>query len=292
MTKVLVLGATGRQGGAVARQLVERGHDVTALVRDAGSVGARSLAAADVRVRQGDLGDGDAVVGAVRGQEAVFGLSIPFGEGGKEEEVLAGRLLVEAAADVHLVYSSVRGGDRLDETGVDHADAKQLVEAYLRQRDALATVIGPVYFMENALAVDFSGLRRGVLSTPLTPGKRLDQVAVADIAGIAVHAIEHPETMIGRRVDVASDSITGEEAAAILSDVLGRDVPYEQLSLDVVRQYTGEEFVAMWESFETTTDHLDIAALRGEYPQVHWHSYRDWAESVDWDAALNSPAPW
>ncbi len=288
MTRVLVLGATGRQGGAVARQLTGRGHEVTALVRDIESPGARSLAGLGVHVLPGDLRDTDALTRAVEGREAVFGLSIPFGEGGKDEEVRAGRALVDAAAELHLVYSSVRGGDRIDDSGVDHADSKQLVEAYLRERATPATVIGPVYFMDNALAVDFSGLRRGVFTTPLTPGKRLDQVAAADIAGVAVYAIENPEQMIGRRVDIASDSVTGAQAAAILSDAIGKEIPYEQLSLDVVRQFTGEEFVAMWESFEANDQFLDIATLHATYPEVEWHCYEKWARSVDWDAVLNA----
>jgi uncharacterized protein YbjT (DUF2867 family) len=292
MTNVLVLGATGRQGGEVARQLLERGHEVTALVRNVESLAALALSGLGVRTAEGDLRDTVTLARAVAGHEAVFGLSIPFGNGGKNEEVEAGRALVDAAADVHLVYSSVRGGDQLDESGVDHADSKQLVEAHLRERATPATVIGPVYFMDNALAVDFSGLRRGVLSTPLTPGKRLDQVAVADIAAMAVHAIEHPDTMVGRRVNVASDSVTGANAAAILSRVIGKEIPYEQLSLDIVRQYTGEEFVTMWESFENNDDHLDIAGLHAEYPEVAWHSYERWAETIDWDAVLNAPSSW
>lgn len=292
MTRALVLGATGRQGGEVARQLAGRGHEVTALVRDTEAPGATALAELGVRLVAVDLRDVASVESAITGQDAVFGLSIPFSEGGKDKEVRAGKALVDAAARVHLVYSSVRGGDRIEESGVDHADSKQLVEAYLRERATPATVIGPVYFMDNALAVDFSGLRRGVLSRPLTPGKRLDQVATADIAGMAVYAIEHPETMIGRRVDIASDSITGTEAAAILSRVIGSEVPYEQLPIDVVRQYTGEEFVAMWDSFEHNEHFLDIASLRAAYPEVAWHTYEQWARTIDWDRVLDAPPAW
>lgn len=292
MARVLVLGATGRQGGAVARQLTARDHEVTALVRDASSPGAQELADEGIRLTTGDLRSEEALAHAMSGHDAVFGLSIPFGEGGKDEEVRAGRALVDASAQVHLVYSSVRGGDRIDESGVDHADSKQLVEAYMRERSTPTTVIGPVYFMDNALAVDFSGLRRGVLSTPLTAHKRLDQVAVADIAGMAVYAIEHPDTMIGQRVDIASDSVTGAQAAEILSRVIGRDIPYEQLPIEVVRKYTGEEFVAMWESFEHNRDFLDIATLRARYPDVQWHSYESWARTVDWENIMSAAPSW
>ncbi|WP_370017842.1 NmrA family NAD(P)-binding protein [Planotetraspora sp. GP83] len=58
-----------------------------------------------VRLATGDLADRDALTKAVAGVEAVFGLSVPFGRGGKEEEVAQGRLLVDVAAalGVHLV---------------------------------------------------------------------------------------------------------------------------------------------------------------------------------------------
>ncbi|OYO08849.1 NmrA family transcriptional regulator [Enemella evansiae] len=292
MTRVLVLGATGRQGGAVARQLVERGHEVSALVRDPDTPNVSAVAALGVRIVAGDLRDPAAVRRAVVGHDAVFGLTVPFGPGGRAEEIQSGKALVDAAAETHLVFSSVRGGDRLDASGVDHADSKQVIEAYLRDRPVRSTVIGPVYFMDNALAVDFNGLRRGVLSTPLSPNKRLDQVAVADIAGMAVYAIEHPDTMIGRRVDIASDSVTGTEAAETLSRVIGRDIPYAQLPLHTVRERAGEEFVSMWESFERNEYFLDIASLHAEYPEVGWHSFEQWALAIDWEKILAAKASW
>ncbi|WP_262401432.1 NmrA family NAD(P)-binding protein [Actinomadura sp. CNU-125] len=203
------------------------------------------------------------------------------GPSGSDEEVAQGRLLADTAArlDVHLVYSSVKGTDRL-------ADSKQLIEAYLREQPVRATVLGPVYFIENALNLGFSRLGDGVLACPLTPGKPLDQVSVLDIAGMAVHAVENPDALIGERIDIASDRVTGQEAARILSEVLGREIPYQQMPLDMVRQWAGEEVATMFENFENNTDFLDLEALHTRYPDVHWHGYADWAKTVDWDRVL------
>ncbi|MDF2710878.1 MAG: NmrA family protein [Nonomuraea muscovyensis] len=288
MTRVVVIGATGKQGGAVADLLVQRGHEVVAYVRSAESPAAKALLAQGVRLATGDLADPDALQRACKGADAVFGLSVPFGEGGKDEEIAQGRLLVDTAArlDVHLVYSSVRGGDRLVATDIDHADSKQLIEAYVRERPVRATVLGPVYFMENVLNLGFSRLGDGILANPLTPGKPLDQVSVLDIAGMAVHAVENPDELAGERIDLASDRVTGQEAARILSEVLGREIPYQQLPLDMVRQWAGEDVATMFESFENNTDFLDIEALHARYPAVRWHSYAEWARTVDWDRIL------
>ncbi|MGW0201591.1 NmrA/HSCARG family protein [Nonomuraea sp. NPDC003201] len=288
MTKIVVIGATGRQGGAVADLLLRRGHEVVAYVRSEESPAAKALSAQGARLAAGDLADPDALQRACTDADAVFGLSVPFGEGGKDEEVAQGRLLVDTVArlDAHLVYSSVRGGDRLEATNVGHADSKQLIEAYLREQPVRATVLGPLYFMENALNLGFSRLGDGILANPLTPGKPLDQVSVLDIAGLAVHAIENPDELVGERIDIASDRVSGQEAARILSEVLGREIPYQQLPLDMVRQWAGEEVATMFESFENNTDFLDIETLHATYPAVRWHSYAEWAKTVDWDRVL------
>ncbi|WP_214410471.1 NmrA family NAD(P)-binding protein [Sphaerisporangium fuscum] len=290
MTAVLVIGATGKQGGAVTDLLLRRGHDVTAYVRSPESQAARSLAAQGVRLMAGDLADREALAKAAAGAEAVFGLSVPFGPGGMEQEIEQGRVLVDVAAGlgVHLVYSSVRGGDRTAAGGVEHAGSKQRIEAYLRGQDVRATVLGPVYFTENLLNLGFTGLGRGVLTMPLSPDKKLDQVTVLDIAGMAVHAIENPGDLVGRRVDLASDSVTGREAAAVLGRVIGREIPYEQMPIEQVRRWAGQEIAAMFQSFEENTQFLDTAALRERYPEVGWHDFEEWARTVDWDRLLAS----
>jgi uncharacterized protein YbjT (DUF2867 family) len=291
VTTVLVIGATGKQGGAVAGLLLDHGHDVVAYVRSPESPAARALATAGARLATGDLADPEALAGAARGVDAIFGLSVPFGSGGVDEEVAQGRLLVDTAAraDAHLVYSSVRGADRAAATDIDHADSKQLVEAYLRDRPVRATVLGPVYFMENALNVGFSRLTDGVLANPLSAAKPLDQVTVRDIAGLAVHAIETPDRYVGARIDVVSDRVTGEQAARVLGDVLGREIPYRRMPLDQVRQWAGDEIADMFQRFEDNTDFADIDALHADHPEVGWHSYADWARTVDWDRVLGSP---
>lgn len=289
MTHVLVIGATGKQGRAVADLLLAHGHDVSALVRSPGSPAAVELADAGARLVPGDLDDADSLHAAARGCDAVFGLTVPFGPGGPDAEAAQGRLVVDVArqSGAHLVHSSVRGGGRTVGTDIGHVDAKQVVEAYLREQDVRATVLGPVYFMENVLNLGFSGLADGVLANPLSPGKPLDQVTVLDIAGVAVQAVEQPDRFVGQRVDVASDRVTGEEAARILSDVTGRDIPYRQLPLEQVRRWAGDEIADMFQQFEDATDFLDLDTLHATYPEVRWHGYRDWALTVDWDRVLD-----
>lgn len=294
MSHVLVTGATGKQGGEVAAQLLTRGHDVTAYVRDPEAPAAQALAAKGARLATGDLADRDALTTAATGTDAIFGLSVPFGDGGKEQEVAQGRILVDVAEKHggHFVYSSVRGGDKTEESTIDHADSKQIIEAYLRQRDVPATVLGPVYFMENALNTGFTRLNEGLYSTPLSAGKPLDQVTVKDIAGMAVHAFEHPGELAGRRIDLASDRVTGAESARVLGEILGREVPYEVFPIAQVRRWAGDEIATMFEAFEANVDFVDIEALHAEFPEVRWHSFETWARAVDWEELLARPREW
>ena len=108
---VLVLGATGGQGGAVAAALLRAGRPVRALVRDPASPRARQLSAAGAQLAAGDFTDHDALVAGMRAISAVFALTTPF-EAGVAAEVVQGNAIIAAAAAArvpHLVFSSVAG---------------------------------------------------------------------------------------------------------------------------------------------------------------------------------------
>ncbi|MFD8198116.1 NmrA family NAD(P)-binding protein, partial [Streptomyces sp. NPDC059701] len=93
---IVVLAATGGQGGAVTRALVGRGARVRAVVRDPARQAARKLAAAGVEVVTGSLSDADSLTVAMAGVRAVFAYTTPF-EAGLEAEVAPGRAVIAAA---------------------------------------------------------------------------------------------------------------------------------------------------------------------------------------------------
>src|SRR5512138_2941811 len=86
---VAVAGATGRQGGAVARALLDRGHAVRALTRRPGSRAAAELRTLGATICEADLDDGETVTPAIEGADAFFLVATPF-EDGVEAEVLYG----------------------------------------------------------------------------------------------------------------------------------------------------------------------------------------------------------
>jgi len=115
----------------------------------------------------------------------------------------------------------------------------------------------------------------------LPASRSLQQIAVADIGAFVAAVIERNDTVFGRRFDIAGDELTGEEAAAILSKVTGREVHYAGFSPDVLRAQS-EELALMFAWFDRTGYAADIERLRRDFPEVQWHPFEAWARQQDW----------
>ena len=149
---VLVFGATGQQGGSVARALLHRGWRVRALVRDPFSAGAAALAARGAELVVGTFEDRAAMRSAMAGVDGVFSVqpSSPGGTVTDEQEVGYGITIADLAVECgvkHLVYSS---GSATGETptGVAHYDTKAEIERHIRRLPLAATIVRPATFME------------------------------------------------------------------------------------------------------------------------------------------------
>jgi uncharacterized protein YbjT (DUF2867 family) len=282
---VVVTGSTGKQGGAVARGLLARGHMVRAVTRDPNSSQARSLANAGATLVAASLEDTTAITKALEGATSLFAMTIP--SGGADAETRQGFAAAEAAkaAGVHLVFTSVGSANR--ETGIPHFDSKYEVEKHIAKLGVRATILAPVYFMEN-LYFAKEQLAKGVYPAALPPERALAQIAVADIGAVAVRVLEDAGRFTGKRFDLAGDALTGNDIVAILSRVAGRPFAYHQVPLDVVRQRMGEDGARMYEWLDRVGYTADRAALRREFPDVAFHDFESWAKAQDWNALLRS----
>jgi uncharacterized protein YbjT (DUF2867 family) len=153
-TRVLVVGATGNQGGAVIDGLLAMNADqfsVYGLTRDATSEKAQALADRGVTVVEGDLNDTESLRDAMDEIDAVFAVTNYF-IAGFEGEIEQSTNLAEVAAESdvnHFVYSSVGGADRTTE--VEHFLSKYRVEQRIAEMELPATVLRPVYFTYSGL---------------------------------------------------------------------------------------------------------------------------------------------
>lgn len=273
---VLVLGATGAQGGAVADALLDLGAGVRAMVRRPESDRARRLAARGVEVVPGDLDDVSSLAAAMKGAAAAFAVTTPF-ESGPEAEIAQGRAIVDAAsrsALPSLLFSSVAGADR--HSGVPHFESKAVIEQLLAANGVRHAVLAPTYFFDNALG-GLDELRDGQLVLPLPGDRPLQQVARTDLGAVAARMLRAPERFVGRRVELAGDEPTPRSMATELSEVLGRPVRHVEFSPD---QIDNPDMRAMWEFFERAGYAADLPGLRAEFPDVAWTSFADWARAT------------
>jgi uncharacterized protein YbjT (DUF2867 family) len=289
MAKVLTVvatGSTGKQGGAVARGLLERGHKVRAVTRDPNSSRAKALANAGATLVEASLEDTAAITKALEGATSLFAMTTPFG-GGTEAETRQGVAAADAAkvAGVHLVFTSVNSANR--QTGVPHFDSKYEVERHIAKVGVRATILAPAFFMEN-LYFGKEQLVRGTYGSTLPPTRRLAQIAVADIGAVAVRVLEDAARFTGKRFDLAGDELTGNDVVAILSRVTGRPFAYYQIPLDVIRQRMGEDGAKMSEWLDRVGYTVDRAALHREFPDVAFHDFESWVKTQDWRALLQS----
>lgn len=266
---ILVTGATGHQGGAVARHLLDAGFRVRALTRDPAKPAAEALRARGAEVVQGDLDDLAAVEGALRGVDGVFSVQ-NFWETGYQREVDQGLRLADAAMRAgvgHFVYSSVGSAHR--DTGLDHFESKWLIENHIRDIGLPHTILRPVFFMDNWENPFLrNGILAGTLAQPLDPEREFQQVAVDDIGGFVALAFQDPARWLGRALDLAGDARPIAEVAAAFGRVIGRPVRYVQVPWEEYRAAAGEEYYKMYRWFQDVGYDADVAALRREYPPL------------------------
>ncbi|MGI5171362.1 NmrA/HSCARG family protein [Spirillospora sp. CA-253888] len=254
---VLVTGATGNQGGATARALVERGWTVRALVRTPDSPAAQDLRALGVELVRGDLNDAASLREATAGAYGVFSVQpLAYEPETLAAEVRQGKAVADAAAgaDVrHLVYSSVGGAER--RTGIDHFESKAEIEAHIRALGLPATILRPVFFMDNLLHyADAEGER--VMELPVLPDRPVQMIATADIGRIAAAAFDEPAGFLDAELEIAGDELPFARVAEIYQEASG--VPTRLIPLPIEER--------MFEWFAEEGYEADLAALRERFP--------------------------
>ncbi|RUU45811.1 NmrA/HSCARG family protein [Mesorhizobium sp. M6A.T.Ce.TU.002.03.1.1] len=281
---ILVTGATGQQGGAVARALLSSGHRVKALTRRPDSDAARQLASAGAEIVTGDLGDTASVMKAAKDVDTMFLMGNSY-EAGMEEETRQGILAADAAKAAgvgHLIYSSVADANK--KTGIPHFESKYLVEQHVERLGIPYTISAPVAFMENFVAPwSIGALSQGTHAFAVPAKRPLQLVALADIGAFVATLVERRERVFGKRFDFAGDELSGEDQAKILSQAIGRPINYQEIPIAVARQQS-EDVALMFEWFDRVGYDVDIAALHRDFPEVRWHSFADWARKFDWNA--------
>jgi len=280
--KVLVTGATGQQGGAVARELLAKGFAVRAMTRNPGSMKAAALGKLGAEVVKGDLDDRSSLEQATKGVWGAFAVQNTW-EAGVEGEERQGKLFAEVAKSAgiqHYVYSSVGSADR--KTGIPHFDNKWRVEEKVRALGFPSyTIMRPVFFMENFVSPWFKPrIDQGTLAVGMKPETALQMIAVDDIGKYGAWAFENHEALNGTAFDIAGDALTMPETATVISSASGRQVGFFRVPIEEVRAFS-EDFALMLEWFDRVGYSADI---RGQAKKsgIKPTPFTDWAKTAPW----------
>lgn len=244
---ILVTGATGRQGGAVARHLLGAGFRVRILARNPAKPAAVALQERGAEVFKGDLEDASTLRLAVAGADGVFSVQNYWEKGvGYDGEIRQARNLATVAseADVkHFVQASVADAEKAPE--VEHFECKSVVEEYIDRLGLPRTFLGEVFYMENFLDPKGGSMMLPVLSGALEKHTRMHVISVEDIGAIATVVFQNPEEYIGRKIDIAGDRLTVEEMREAYTRATGKKAKAWSFPSFILRLMSAEAYRQM-----------------------------------------------
>ena len=282
MTKrnVLVLGATGNQGGAVVQSLLNDGHHVVGVTRDVQSPKAQALTAQGVEMKTADFLNKDSLLSIMTKVDTVFAMTTPGWNGDVESEVKQGLSIVDAAKDAgvkHFIFNSV--SDANQSTGIGHFDSKYEIEKHLEASGLNYTIVAPVYFIENLFfPYVFDAVKNeGILSAAMPGDTKLQQISVEDIGRFVAMVVGKREEMFGERINIAGDAISGNEMVEVLSKAMRKEIKYKGISTAYLKEQS-EEMAKMYDWFNNTGYSANLEKLE-TYGMM---SFEQWANKQDW----------
>jgi len=233
---IVVTTPTGHVGSRVVRLLIQAGVRPTVLVRDAGRLGEQTRRR--VEARQGDLTDDAFVRAAVAGARTVFWVDPtphtcpePVTVSLRTAEAVA-RAAEAGEVDRIVLLSSVGAEKR---GGVGHIDGLARIEERFEAARADVLHLRCGYFFTNLLA-DADSLACGVLTTTTDPDRPMPWVDPRDIGDVAAARLLNDEwTGHGVQAIHGPEDLSYRRVAAILSEVLGRDIRVRHVSDDDLR---------------------------------------------------------
>jgi uncharacterized protein YbjT (DUF2867 family) len=255
---ITVFGATGAQGGGLARSILadrDGPFALRAVTRDANSPAARALAAAGAEVVAADLGDAAAVGRALAGAYGAYCVTFFWAHFSPEREQAEARTMARAAHAAgleHVIWSTLEDTRRwmkpddarmptlMGRYKVPHFDAKGEADAFFREAGVPTTFLLTSFYWDNLIHFG-SGPRPaadGTLEFVLPMGgAKLPGIAAEDIGRCAHGIFRRGPELIGRTVGIAGEHLTGAAMAAALAQALGREVRHLDVPPEVYRGF-------------------------------------------------------
>ena len=282
---VLVTGATGAQGGSVARHLLADGRfAVRCLSRNPGAERALALREAGAEVVQGDLDNIANLRAAMEDCYGVFGVTNYWEH--FEKEYQQGKNLVDAVATSnvkHFIFSTLPYVGKITngKLEVPHFDIKGQLEGHARDLGLPATFVHVAFYFENFLSY-FPPLKQddGSYAFGFPQGDTsLAGVAVEDVGGVVGAVFESPEEFKDKVVGIVGDDLRPNEYAEIMTRVLGKTIVYNYIPREVFAAFDfpgADDLANMFEFYRlyVPTRQADMAESRALYPRIQ--TFESW----------------
>jgi uncharacterized protein YbjT (DUF2867 family) len=275
---IAVVGATGLQGGAVTRRLLQDHWPVRALTRNPDGKKARALAQRGAEVVKADMDDPGSLERAFDGARGVFSVQNHH-ISGYEGEVRQGKQVAEVAKRVgisQLVYSGA--GPGVKGSGVGSWETKIEVAAYIRTLDLPATVLHPTAFMELMTEPKFFPPASvwHLMPTLMGSARPVGWLTVEDLAVIAAKAFGDPDSFVGREVMLASDVQSIDACRASWREVAGRPPRRFPMPRWLFERFAGTDETTMWRWLGANEVDFDTGPTLALHPEAL--TVREWLE--------------
>ena len=284
---ILVTGATGAQGGSVAKTLLRQGKfDVRIFTRDDTSPRAISLQHGGAEIAIGDFEDVESLKKAMEGVYGVFGVT-DYDEHA-EKEIVHGKNLIDSvklSGIKHFVYSASPNYHKLSkgERSVPQFDIKAKLQEYTKSLGIPASFVHVAFYYENFISLfPLQRDKQQNLHFGFPQGNtRLAMASVNDLGGIVATILDHPAEYLGRTVGVVGEDRTCAEYANIMSKVLDRSVYYHHIPRDIFIGFDYAQAEKWADVFEvqrlyTNNHHIDLIESYGLNPAMQ--TFESWLQ--------------
>lgn len=279
---IVVIGATGRQGGPVTRHLLQQGWRVRAVTRKPESKKAAELRTLGAEVVKANLEDKASLEAAFGNAYGLYDIQIPV-SGKIEVEIQQGRNAAEAAKKTgikHVVYGSAGlGGNR--RTGIEQWDAKEEITQIINTLGLPLTRLRPMAFMELMSDPSYYPNSSTWYVWPKLSGinRPIGWISVQDVGAIAAKAFASPDDYIGRDLPLAADVQSLFECREIHKEVTGKYPSRFPMPLFLFEKFVGKDLANMWRWLRTNHVDLDTGPTQEVHPEAM--TVRTWLRSIN-----------
>ncbi|HYK03356.1 MAG TPA: NmrA/HSCARG family protein [Thermoanaerobaculia bacterium] len=301
---IAVVGATGAQGGGLVRAIADDpkgGFTARAITRDVNSDKAKALAALGAEVVAADVDDPESLLRAFEGAYGAYCVTFFWDHFSPEKELAQARALATAARDAnvqHVIWSTLEDtrnwvpldDDRMptlmERYKVPHFDAKGEADAIFAELGVPVTYLLTSFYWDNFISFGMGPTRdaEGKLAITLPMGtSKLPGIAADDIGRSAYGIFKVGTSLVGKRVGISGEHLSGEEMAAAFSAAIGEEVSFNAVEPEVYRGFGfpgAEDLGNMFQfkrDFETSyRGARDIEATRLLNPKLR--TFAQWLE--------------